>query len=474
MEKRMSAEELQSYMKELVVKGKVAQKQFEMKYLTNRSVDEVIRAIGKTACDNAEGLCTDALAETGMGNLQSKVSKLKSAALIQWTVCRGQNTVDYEDCPGEPGVKYLPKPMGLIGAVMPSTNPVATIIGNSMMALKSRNAIIIAPHPASVKVSVKMVNILRNALKEIGAPEDLIQCIGAEAASIEATSLMMEMCDCNLATGGAGMVKAAYSSGKPSIAVGQGNTQEIIDNDLTDEDLQNMVKEAIRCRTYDNGIPCTGTQTDHLPAEYEEKYRELMKSHYAYIVKDEAEKAILRNLIFPGEGTSINRQVVGKLPYEIGKMAGIDIPEGTSVILIKNDAWGAQEVLCREILCPIMRYTTYEKFEDAVARAVENLEVEGAGHSSCIWSHNDEHIEYAAKRVPVGRFHINQPTGGKGNGLTMTITVGCGTWGGNSISENIAYYHLMNKTKVTTFVPNLRPFWDASWDEFEPFNRLMD
>lgn len=470
---KMTAEELQSYIKGVVAKGKVAQKNFESTYLTNRAVDEVIRAIGVATCNNAEELCKDALTETSMGNLEGKMSKLTSAALIQWTVCRGQNTVEYEDCPGEPGVKYLPKPMGLIGAIMPSTNPVATIIGNSMMALKGRNAIIIAPHPASVKVSVKMVNILRDALKEIGAPEDLIQCISVEAASIEATTLMMEMCDCNLATGGAGMVKAVYSSGKPGIGVGPGNAQEIIDRGLTEEELTKIVPVAIDSRTYDNGVPCVGTQTDHLPAEYEEKYLDLMKKNGAYIITDEAERAKIRDFAFPGGGP-INRQIVGRLPYEIGNMVGIDIPEGTRVILVKNEAWGDQDVLCREIMCPIMRYTTYENFEDAVARAVANLENEGAGHTSCVWSHDEDHIEYAAKRIPVGRLHINQPTMGHNNGLTMTITVGGGTWGGNSISENIAYYHLLNKTKVTTVVPNLRPFWEASWDDFEPFNRLMD
>lgn len=471
-QKKMSADELQMYMENLVAKGKKAQEFFEANYLTNRAVDEVIRAIGVATCENAEELCKDALAETGMGTLEGKMGKLISAAQIQWTVCKGQNTIDYEDCPGEPGVKYLPKPMGLIGAIMPSTNPVATIIGNAMMALKGRNAIIIAPHPASVKISVKMVDMLRAALKDVGAPEDLIQCISIEAASIEASTLMMQMCDCNLATGGAGMVKAVYSSGKPGIGVGPGNTQEIIDRGMEDV-LSRIVPMSIESRIMDNGVPCVGTQTDHLPVEYEDKYLELMKTNGAYIVTDEVEKAKIRDFVFP-EGGPINRQIVGRLPVEIGEMIGIDIPEETRVILVKNQAWGDQDPLCREIMCPILRYTTYEIFEDAVARAIANLKKEGAGHTSCIWSNDEKHIEYTAKRIPVGRFHINQPTMGHNNGLTLTITVGGGTWGGNSISENIAYYHLLNKTKVTTELPNLRPFWEASWDDFEPFNRLMD
>lgn len=473
---KMSPEELRAYMEDLVSRSKKAQKEFEINYLTNRSVDEVLRAIGMAFCDHAVELATEALGETGMGNLEGKLSKLDSAAKIQWAQCKGKNTIDYEDSPGEPGVRVLPKPMGVIGAVMPSTNPVATVIGNAMMVLKGRNSIIVAPHPASAAVSEHSVNILRDALKEVGAPQDLILGIEPKAASIEATSLMLSMCDCNLGTGGKGLVKAVYSSGKPGIGVGQGNCQELIDDDQTEEDLETIIPEAIACRTYDNGVPCTGTQTEHLPAWLEKRYLEIMREHKAYIITDEKEKAIIRDLVFPDNGKSgINRKVVGRLPYELGKMCGLDIPEDTSIILIKNDAWGDGDTLCREILCPIMRYTTYEKFEDAVARAIATLEEEGAGHSSCIRSRNDAHIEYAAKRIPVGRFHINQPTGGSAdNGLDLTITVGGGTWGGNSISENICYYHLLNKTKVTTKLPNRRQFWDVSWDDFEPFDKLIE
>lgn len=475
MQEKMSSEALKAYMADLVKRSKQAQKTFETTYLTNRAVDEVVRAIGMASCDYAEELSRDALAETGMGNLQGKMRKLTSIALGQWTICRGQNTVDYEDSPDEPGVRILPKPMGVIGAVMPSTNPIATIIGNSMMAIKSRNSIIIAPHPASVHVSEKMISVLRAALKNVGAPEDLIIGIGTEAASIEATTYMMQMCDCNLATGGAGMVKSVYSSGKPGIGVGQGNCQEIVDRDYlaVEGGLKTIVDKVIYARTMDNGVPCACTQTDHIPAEYEAQYLEEMKAHGAYIVNDE-EKEKIRELVFPGGLPRINRQVVGKVPYQLGQMAGIDIPEDATIILIKNQAWGEGDLLCREILCPILRYSTYEVFEDAVARAITNLETEGAGHSSCIWSNDEQHIEYTAKRIPVGRFHINQPTVGGGSGITTSITIGCGTWGGNSISENITFRHLLNKTRVTNNVPNLRNFMDASWDDFEPFNRLLD
>ena len=258
---KVSNEDLQAYLKTLVEKSKVAQKQFERDYTKQRPIDEVVRAIGKAVCDNGKTLGEEAFAETGMGNVESKIAKLTNVALLQWVQMRGKNSVEYEDCPGEPGVKYLPKPMGVIGAVMPSTNPIATIIGNAMMALKCRNSIIILPHPASVKVSMKTVDIMRAALEEIGAPADLVQCIDGEYASIEATMQTLSMCDCNVATGGAAMVKSVYSVGKPAFSVGQGNCQEIIDRGMTDEEYERLVKLAIMNRTVDNGVPCGGEQT---------------------------------------------------------------------------------------------------------------------------------------------------------------------------------------------------------------------
>lgn len=467
---KMAPEELQSYMEGMVAKSREAQKKFEREYTNQRSIDEVVRAIGKAICDNAQELSEDALAETGMGNLEGKKNKMIYVALLQWLQMRGKNTVDYEDCPGEPGVRYLPKPMGIIGCVMPSTNPVATIIGNSMMALKCRNSVIIGPHPASVQVSEKTVGIMRKALEEIGAPADLVQCIGAKAASIEATTKMLELCDCNVATGGAAMVKSVYSAGKPAFGVGQGNCQEIIDIGMSDEEYEDLVCKSIANRTVDNGVPCAGEQTVHVPESFLDQYLELMQKNGAYLITDKEDINKLRELIFPEGKPSINRKVVGKLPYQIGEMAGVSVPEDTKVLLVKNQAWGTQDLLCREILFPIIRYTTYTKFEDAVDRAIENLEVEGAGHSSAIWSNNEEHIEYTAKRIPVGRFHINQPTGGYNNGVTKTITVGCGTWGGGFPSENLAYYHLMNKTRVSTTLLNYKNITDASWDDFEPFS----
>ena len=465
----LTPEELQAYMIGLYSKSKLAQKKFEREFTTNRMVDEVLRAIGMKTCEHAEELCADALAETKMGNLKDKMSKLTGIVYGQWALCKGQNTVEYEDSPLEPGIKILPKPMGVIGCVMPSTNPVATIIGNAMMALKGRNSVIIAPHPMSVNLSVKMVNLLRDALASVGAPVDLIQCISADAASREATNLMMSICDCNISTGGAGRVKAAYSSGKPAFGVGQGNVQEIVDRGIGDAELERQASQCVVTRAKDNGVPCAGAQTVHIPEDLLEQWKGYMQKHGAFLIDNNEDIAKLRELVFPEGKTKLNRGVVGKFPYQIGEMCGLNIPESAKVILLKNQAWGESEVLCREILFPIVRYTAYDKFEDAVDRAVANLEVEGAGHTSTLWTADEDHVEYAAKRIPVGRFHINQSTMGGVIPIITSITIGCGTWGGNSVSENLTFRHLLNKTRVTKEIPGTRRWYCTDWDDFSPF-----
>lgn len=470
----LTPEELQSYMHGIYTRSKAAQKKFEREFTTNRRVDEVLRAIGMKTCEHAEELCMDALNETKMGNVKDKMSKLMGIVYGQWAICKGQNTVDYEDSPLEPGIKILYKPMGVIGCVMPSTNPVATIIGNAMMALKGRNSVIIAPHPMSVKLSVKMVELLREALVSVGAPADLIICISEDAASREATNLMMSTTDACISTGGAGRVKAAYSSGKPAFGVGQGNVQELIDHDISDSELERQATMCVAHRAKDNGVPCAGAQTVHIPAERLEQWKAFMQEHGAFLIDNDEDIAKLRALVFPDGKTRLNRSVVGKFPYQVGAMCGLEVPESAKILLVKNQAWGDAEVLCREILFPIVRYTVYEKFEDAVDRAVANLETEGAGHTSTLWTANDEHVEYTAKRIPVGRFHINQPTMGGRIPIITSITIGCGTWGGNSVSENLTFRHLLNKTRVTHEIPGTAPWYCTDWDDFEPFNPMPE
>lgn len=458
---KQTPEYVYHYIEELVARSRAAQKIFERDYHNQRAVDEVVRAAGKAVFDNAMLLAEEAVAETGMGNIMGKTAKSQAVALRNWNFMKGKPSVGVVDDFSEPGIKVIAKPLGVIGAVMPSTNPIATVVGNAMMALKGRNSIIIASHPASAKGSLHTSQLIRDALTAIGAPADLLICI--EEPSLEMTSEMLRQVDANIATGGAAMVKSVYSAGKPAFGVGQGNCQAIIDEDYPDF---NAAAAAITGnRSMDLGVPCTGEQTVLVPAAREEEMTEALKAAGAFIVKDPDTIDRIRDIIFPTE--AINRAVVGKSAPQLAKIFGLEVPDDTKVISFKVDACGTEDRLCKEILCPILRYTTYETFEEAVNIAIANLEYEGAGHSSSIWSKHQDRIDYAANLIPVGRFHVEQPTAGANNAVAPPITIGCGSWGNNSISENLQYYHLLNVTRVTTMLPEPILHSPADWDNFE-------
>lgn len=460
MEKQ-SPEFVQSYIAELVSKAKVAQKTFERTCTDQHSVDVAVRAVGKSVFDAAQVLAEEAFRETGMGDIASKIAKTQGIPLKLWEYTKGRPSVGVIDDFSEPGIKIVAKPKGVVGAVMPSTNPIATAVGNSMMAVKARNAIIIASHPASLQGSLHTTQIMRAALKEIGAPEDLVQCI--EYPSLDMTNELLRQCDVNIATGGAGMVKSVYSAGRPAFGVGQGNCQVIVDEDYPSFQMLGMV--VVANRAMDQGVPCTGDQMVIVPAAREQEMKDALTAGGAYIIEDPEVVDRIRKTVFPTP--AINRAVVGKPAAQLAKIFGIEIPEGTKALCMKVDGVGAEDPLCKEILCPILRYTTYTGgFEKAVEIAVANLENEGAGHSSAIWSKHPEHIEYAANLMPVGRFHVEQPSVGYNNAVKPPITIGCGSWGNNSISENLQFYHLMNITRVTTSLPTPMAVSPADWDDF--------
>ena len=462
----MGVTHTEQYIEELVSKARKAQKYFYEHYTDQHSVDEVVRAVGKGPYDNGHELADEAVEETGIGNIEGKLRKLNGVALGHWNFMKGKKSVGFleGENPDEPGVSYVIKPLGVIGCVMPSTNPIATVVGNTMSSLKCRNAVIIAPHPSSARTSGKVVELMRRALKEISAPEDLVQCISPEEASIEATQALLSLCDANIATGGAAMVKQVYSSGKPAFGVGQGNCQAIIDEDW--EDMEAAVSTIIANRSTDMGVPCFTEQTVHIPAAREAEFLDCVRKAGAFVLTGDDNICKVRELLFPGDGTMFNRKMVGRAPYKIGQMIGVDIPEDARILCFNLQAHGYEDDLCKEILAPVLRYRKYESFEEAVDVAVDNLEREGAGHSSSLWTYNEEHISYMAIRIPVGRLHLRNSTMGRGTGYAASPTIGCGSWGGNSISENLQYYHLMQKTRVTTPLKEKAALSEADWDDW--------
>ena len=438
------------YIQGLIDRARTAQQEFET--YSQKQVDKAVRAIGKIIYDNGEMLARMAVDETRMGKYEDKIVKNKAKAKIVWYKLKGvksRGIIRYLD---DIGIVEVAKPIGVIGCVAPTPNPTMTPNHNAMIALKGGNAIIVCPHPRAKETGIKTVELMRQALREIGYPEDLIQVV--PEPTMEASGLIMQLCDACVSTGGPGMVKAAYSSGKPAFGVGAGNVQSLVD---TDVDLEQAAEKIARSRTYDNGVLCTCEQCVHIPsAKFDAMVALLQAQGGAYIGSD-ADVAALRKAMFPNG--SINKDVVGSTPQAIAALAGLTVPEEARFLLVRVTKGGRDEDLTKEKLCPVLAICPYDSWEGAVDLAVRNLKNEGAGHSTILHSNNKAHVEYAAVRLPVSRIGVNLVGssglgGGFDCGLNPTATLGCGTWGNNSISENLWWHHLVNISRIAYQMPN--------------------
>ncbi len=442
--------ETKEYIADLVAKSRTAQKELEK--FTQEQVDAVCRILAKVVYDNAEQLAKLARDESRMGVYEDKVNKCRGKAGIIWNSLKGKKSVGVIEEDEESGLTLVARPIGVVAAIAPCTNPIVTPMCNCMFAIKSRNTIIISPHPRTRNCTKVLLDMWLDALKGLNLPENTIQIV--EDASIEASAELMKACDVVIATGGMGMVKSAYSSGKPALGVGAGNVQCIVDRGV---DIKTTVPKIIDGRKFDNGIICSGEQTIFAPAEdYDAIIKEAV-AYGAFYVDDKATVAKFRDAIFPLDEKSgkhvMNKDLVGQSVQDVAKAAGVAVPEGTKVILLKADTYGKADMLSKEKMCPVIATYAYDKFEDAVAMATANLEFEGKGHSVSLHSNNEEHIKYAGCMLPVSRVLINQICstmngGAFANSLTPTTTLGCGSWGNNSISENLSYKHLMNVTRI--------------------------
>lgn len=442
--------ETREYIQSLVDRARVAQQEFET--YSQEQVDRAVRAIGKIIYDNGEMLAKMAVDETRMGKYEDKIVKNKAKAKIVWYKLKGVKSRGILRYLDDIGVVEVAKPIGVIGCVAPTTNPTMTPNHNAMIALKGGNAIIVCPHPRAKATGVKTVELMRQALGEVGCPQDLIQIV--EEPTMEASGLIMSLCDACVSTGGPGMVKAAYSSGKPAFGVGAGNVQSLVD---TGVDLAGAAAKIAKSRTYDNGVLCTCEQCVHVPREQYGAMVELLQAQGGAYIGEDGQVDALRKAMFPNG--SINKDVVGATPQEIAALAGLSVPETARFLLVRVTRGGAEEPLSKEKLCPVLAICPYDSWEEAVALAVKNLKNEGAGHSAILHSHNKEHVEYAALRLPVSRIGVNLVGssglgGGFDCGLNPTATLGCGTWGNNSISENLWWHHLVNISRIAYQMPN--------------------
>lgn len=450
----------QAYIEGFLARARKAQAEYELK--SQEEVDRAVQAIARVVYQNAEMLAVMAVEETGMGNVRDKTIKNQAKAGMIWNSLRGKKSRGIIDRNPETGITKVAKPVGVVAAITPCTNPIVTPMSNAMFALKGGNAIIITPHHKAVRCSAKTVELMNGALAALGMPEHLIQILDVQ--SRENTKLLISSADVVVATGGAGMVHAAYSSGRPALGVGAGNVQCILDEGI---DYETAVPKVILGRTFDYGIICSGEQSVICPSSEYDKIMDVFEKHGAYVVRDPEERERLRNALFD-EGAP-SRHSIGQSPQKIAEMAGIRLPEGTSVLVVPAEGTGEADVLGKEKMAPVLAAYAWDSFEEAVDIACRNLEAEGKGHSVALHSENRAHIEYAGCRLPVSRIVINQACavsagGSYFNGLAPTNTLGCGSWGHNSISENLDYIHLINISRIADFMPeNHKPDETELW-----------
>jgi len=359
-------------------------------------------------------------------------------------------------------VKYV-KPMGVIGALLPITNGEATPIVKALWALKSRNAIIMAPHPKGRETCKFVVEYIRSVLKKYGAPEDLVICIDPEHVSVETSNELLKQVDFNVATGGTPMVRVAYSSGTPTIGVGTGNATTYVD---TTANLDDAADKIMRSKTFDNSSSCSSENSILAHKDIYDSLIIALEKAGAVIIRDKSEeKAKLQKTVWPEwpEKNVLNRDIPAASIGKIAQLAGITIPEDRKFIVVEeNEGIGKQYPLTGEKLSLLVTLIKANDFDDALNKMEAILEYQGKGHSCGIHTTVDERVAKLAEKVPVAKVLVNFPqsltnSGSWTSGLSQTMTLGCGTWGGNSISHNATWKDLLNFTYVSRPIPSYQP-----------------
>ena len=447
---------------EMVARAREAQLAFEQDF-DQVKTDKVVRAMAKVVYDHAEELARMAVDETRMGVYEDKVAKNRGKSKGVWYDLKGKKSMGVVSVDPVTDLITILKPVGVVGAITPTTNPIVTPMSNAMFAVKCKNAVIVSPHPRSKKCSAYTVELMNKAIAQFGVPKNLIQII--EEPTIEATQELMGAVDVVLATGGMAMVKSAYSSGKPSYGVGAGNVQVIIDRGV---DYSKAAATIITGRTFDNGIICSGEQSFIYPRADKEKVFKAFVDHGAYIVP-EAQRDQVVNAIF--ENGKMAGDVVGQSVKYLANKAGIAVPDGTRVLVIEAHGIGKEDLVCKEKMCPALAAFPYDTLDEAINIAKTNLANEGNGHSAGIHSNDEDHIRQVGLALSVSRLVVNAPVsttagGAMASGLACTNTLGCGSWGNNTLSENLTYKHLYNTTRVARLSPKVHiPTDDELWAE---------
>ena len=420
-----------------------AQKKFST--YTQEQVDKIFKAAAIAANQARIPLAKQAVEETGMGVVEDKVIKNNYAAEYIYNAYKNTKTCDIIERDESFGTIKVAEPIGVVGAVIPTTNPTSTAIFKTLISLKTRNGIIISPHPRAKKSTIAAAKVVLDAAVKAGAPENIIGWI--DIPSLDMTNLLMKESDIILATGGPGMVKAAYSSGKPALGVGAGNTPAIIDSSA---DILLAVSSIIHSKTFDNGMICASEQSVIVVKDIYEKVKKEFQYRSCYFLNPEETEKVRKTIIING---ALNAKIVGQSAHTIAALAGVDVPVDTKVIIGEVESVDIAEEFAHEKLSPVLAFYKAEDFEDALNKAEHLIADGGYGHTSSLYCNavtEKDKIDTFANRMKTCRILVNTPSSHGGIGdlynfqLRPSLTLGCGSWGGNSVSENVGVKHLIN------------------------------
>ena len=424
---------------------KVKEAQREFSKFSQEKVDEIFKASAIAANQARIPLAKMAVEETGMGVVEDKVIKNHYASEYIYNKYKNEKTCGVVEEDEQYGIKKVLEPIGVIGAVIPTTNPTSTAIFKALICLKTRNGIIISPHPRARKSTIEAAKIVLEAAVKAGAPEGIIAWI--DVPSLELTNMLMQSVDTILATGGPGMVKSAYSSGKPALGVGAGNTPAIIDESA---DIELAVNSIIHSKTFDNGMICASEQSVILVDKMYDKAKAEFVKRGCYVLNEEEKEKVRKTIIING---ALNAKIVGQSAYKIAKLAGVDVPENTKILIGEVASVDISEEFAHEKLSPVLAMYYAKDFDEAIEKAQRLIKDGGLGHTSSLFIdtlHEKEKIEKFYNNMKTCRVLINTPASQGGIGdlynfkLVPSLTLGCGSWGGNSVSENVGIKQLVN------------------------------
>ncbi|MBO5281269.1 MAG: aldehyde dehydrogenase family protein, partial [Clostridia bacterium] len=426
-----------------IARTREAQKKFAT--YTQEQVDKIFLAAASAANKARIPLAKMAVEETGMGIVEDKVIKNNYASEYIYNAYKDAKTCGVIEEDKAYGIKKIAEPIGVIAAVIPTTNPTSTAIFKCLLALKTRNAIIISPHPRAKNSTIAAAKLVYEAAVAAGAPEGIIDWI--DVPSLDMTNTVMKESDIILATGGPGMVKAAYSSGKPAVGVGAGNTPAIIDDSA---DILLAVNSIIHSKTFDNGMICASEQSVIVMESIYDAVKNEFASRGCYFLDPEETEKVRHTIIING---ALNAKIVGQAAAKIAALAGVSVPAGTKILIGEVESAELSEEFAHEKLSPVLAMYKAKTFDQALEKAERLIEDGGLGHTSSIYLDEvtqQEKLNVFAARMKTCRILVNTPSSHGGIGdlynfkLAPSLTLGCGSWGGNSVSENVGIKHLLN------------------------------